>query len=89
MLPAQSVGAPPSNHTSQGSLIPPVQANQRTDLAGLDHVLYQEVANANAQAQTKGSVPRRYPVARVKHIMKRSHSSNYELHNEGGAHRLC
>ena len=59
MLPAhhQSVGAPPSHHATQGSLVPPVQANQRTDLAGLEHILYQEVADANAQAQAKGSVP--------------------------------
>jgi len=72
MLPAHSVGAPPSHDTTQGSLVPPVHANQRKDLAGLEHILYQEVADANAQAQAKGSVPRRYPVARVKHIMKRS-----------------
>jgi len=80
MTPSRS-GATPYHYTthSPGAWVPagpvplaPVQGDRHSDLARLEHVLYDQIANANAEAQAKGSVPRRYPVARVKHIMKRS-----------------
>ena len=80
-MPTSRSGARPYHYTthSPGAWVPagpvplaPVQGDRHSDLARLEHVLYDQIANANAEAQAKGSVPRRYPVARVKHIMKRS-----------------
>lgn len=53
-------------------LAAPVQDHRRTDLARLEQVMHEEIESANAEAQAKGCVARRYPVARVKHIMKSS-----------------
>ena len=75
MLPVQSAGAPPHGHKAQVAVASPIQ-DQLADLTRLEHVLHQEIANANAQAKAKGSVVRRYPVARIKHIMKRSAPQN-------------